>query len=176
MEAKDVANIVLAIVVPLVSAFVAHNLIVQKDRKERIMDAFVKIMSDVQEYRHAFMDHLWNKVRGFNEPPNEVSNRIRQIDTPASFCRVRDSVTTFNNDCLVLGLLFGKKADELGTKLRALAASTQIVIDGPPMELFNRHGEYEAHLASDIKAVSTEIKKLWKEVDSPFAAAMDEHV
>jgi hypothetical protein len=75
-----------------------------------------------------------------------------------------------DSNCLLVGLLFDKLADELGRKMRALADWTHIVTgmpceDGKFRDLVS-FDECQDRLNKQIAAICAEMKPLWQSMQA----------
>ncbi|MCE9553874.1 MAG: hypothetical protein K8T91_10940 [Planctomycetes bacterium] len=132
----EIAAVVISSVVALSGLFIAHNLIVQKDRKDRVMDLFTQVNRHIQDYRYnmtAYIQHriYWNAVETGSEERKEQwaieSDRLHET--------LRGTVMDINSDCLLLHMLLGPKSDALGKKLKVMASPAVEVGKQTPQHL-----------------------------------------
>ena len=80
-----------------------------------------------------------------------------------------DCVAAINGDYLMLGLIFDKEADRLGSRLKSLGGKADLVVNHNPLDHANPPPTYSAcqtHLNTDIEAIFAEMKPLWDSLSS----------
>lgn len=162
----DVANLVIAIVVPFLSVFAAQQMMRKDAKRQDVKQAFITVNRHLQEFLYAFM-----KLRRLPMllPMGAVTKDDihRNTEQRVQFEHaLLDRVIDLENDCLMLGLIFDRKADFVGKKIRAYAHRADLLLDGnapapPPAD------DCFKLLRKDMTEITQDIKVLWK----PFVAA-----
>jgi hypothetical protein len=144
-----VASAIVAALVPFLSVRRAQQLADQSQRQRHIIDLYLRIQKDIQNYRLAFLDRH--------------PDRIPQID-PALELRLtrqlQDCITMLNGDCLVVGLLFGHKGDEIGMRIRELGETAKVLLEPGNKPTF---AECQQKMKEMIPRVTWEMKQAWYE-------------
>ncbi len=140
-----VATCITSVVGPILSVYAAQRLVRQDASRQVARDAFLRVSKDIQDFRVAFLAYytdLANKSPGFRGSAHDLQRMV----------------TILNADCLLLGLIFDKKADPMGSKVQQLAESAKLLFSDSPPPHFD---ECQKGLATGIQAICDEMKPLW---------------
>jgi len=113
---------------------------------------FVKTYTDMQSYRHYFVRYI-SLLRQWETNPGSIPAYPLPYD-PAMELKLKES--DLNTDCLMLGLVFDRKADKAGKAIQNLIYLSNVFTTRPLPEL-------EAcfdNLERLIKLITVEIKAL----------------
>lgn len=150
----DAANIVIALLVPFLSVWAAQTLVERSAKKRDAREIFLRVHIDVQDFRQSFLDRHPERLASLNAG---VSGGNEVADTASR--QVVGCVTALNGDCLVLGLVFDKKADGLGSRVQSLASKAKLLFcDKPPPAL----AVCQDGLNKDVQEIAQEMKALWR--------------
>lgn len=165
----ELAAIIVAVLVPVLTAFVAHNLIVQKEKKDRVMDLFFRINRHIQDYRYAMQPYIDHRIHlnaiETADPQAKAEWALISEQLQESLRRV---VMDINGDCMLLHMLLGAKSDPLGKKLKEMARQAVDVGQQPPQHLLASYGAWLKRHDIEMKEIGVEVRKLWKGIDDPF--------
>ena len=102
-----IAAVIVSAVVPFVSVWMAQRLVSRHSLRQSARDAFLRVLSDIQAYRVAFLEHYMNVERKSPDDRNSAAN-------------LQEKVANLNGNCLYLELLFDRQAHPLGSRMRQL--------------------------------------------------------
>ena len=148
-----VSNIVIAFLVPFLSVYAAQVLVRRDAKRQTARDILLKTSRDIQSFRHSFLDRHPEKLTTANADSETTARLARELV---------DCVTDLNGDCLILGLMFDKQADELGSSVRALASKADLLLgesQPPPLEVC------QDGLNKEIVEISQKMRPLWESLD-----------
>ena len=114
-------SLIMLVLGPLTGVLVAWLLCRRDAWTETMHRVFAKVFSDMQNYRHNFV-RLHSLIRACKGPTGGPVFP----PTPDPELSLRLTETELNTDCLMLGLLFDKKADKLGAAIENLIASSGV--------------------------------------------------
>ena len=139
------ATLITSAVVPFLSVYFAQRLVRQDTLRQAARDAFLRVSKDIQDYRVAFLAHYLNVLH----KPSDLLQSAHELQR---------MVTMLNGDCLLLGLIFDRKADPLGSRIQQLVVTAQLLLSDKPPPPFDKCQE---GLNRDIQAILQETEPLW---------------
>jgi hypothetical protein len=144
------AGLISSIVVPFLSVIAAQRLVRQDSKRQAVGDVLIKARRSAQDFRHAFLNHYYNRF--VNPDPAKAAESHRDL---------RDLVAELDGVCFQLGLTFDKQADPLGRELAALAKSAALIDKPQPPGTWD---DCHKRMNGYLETICREMKPLWDSV------------
>ncbi|MBL9093039.1 MAG: hypothetical protein JNL96_17605 [Planctomycetaceae bacterium] len=147
------ANLTVAIIVPFLSVYAAQHLASHNEKKQDAKEAFIAINRHLQEFTYAFMALRRQSVAAL--AGEEGRRRQDEIAQTLISC-----VVNLENDCMVLGMIFDRKADFVGKQIRDFSSRSKLLLEEesppppPPDDCYKL-------LQKDMGSVISGVKVLW---------------
>lgn len=147
------ANLAVAIIVPFLSIYAAQYLASLHAKKEDAKEAFIAINRHLQEFVYAFMSLRRQPVATIaGEEWRRQQDELAQV--------LINCVVNLENDCMVLGMIFGHEADFVGTQIRDFSSRSKLLLEEDSPQPPSPDECYHL-LNRDMARVITGVKALW---------------
>ena len=124
----NIANIIIALVVPFVSVLLAQQMTRRAAKRTMAMQYLLKLNRDLVDYLQVASDYRYRrKYADACEGPNWQQLRD---EMPQTERRLFECVASLDDDRYALGLIFGRKVDDVGKRVRMVAETALKLVSG----------------------------------------------
>lgn len=187
MEAKDIVQIIVSVVVPLMAVILAQQVITKREKSDRTMGLFYNLVSHVHEYAwafyratsHARLHQEWvvrhsswedrKKKEKESLLPDFEGKSLGEdwqrlaTESKESGLAIRKAAAALQADSLLLTMIFRNDAKKLRTHIDELRQTADIVEHNEVPDFYTKCHPVEKELRAWTQRLLDEVSQFWKE-------------